>query len=315
MVVLGVVLDFVIGYLFPAFDLRSVKDHHVSLPVFGSVHEFTSGLVFPDIAKLVHPTVIATAFIIAVVASIESLLSIEAADKLDPYRRITSTNRELMAQGVGNICSGLVGGLPVTAVIVRSSTNIYAGAKTKSSAIFHGAFLTLSALFFPALLNLIPLSCLAAVLIMVGYKLVSPKVIKEMYKSGPDQFLPFIITLAAILFTDLLTGVLLGLALGLLFVLKTNHHDAISVVNDKNEYLMRLNKDVSFVNKAELKKELRRIPDGATLLIDGTRALFIDKDVYDLLNDFEEQAQHRGITVELKNVRQKSLGFLSSSTN
>ena len=314
-VLLGIGIDFLIGTLFPSYDLRNVPDHHVSLPIFASFGDFLHGFTIPDFSKLSEPKVLFTAVVIAIVASIESLLSLEAADKLDPYRRITSTNRELKAQGVGNICSGLLGGLPVTAVIVRSSTNIYAGAKTKVSAIAHGLYLLFCALLIPSILNLIPLSCLAAVLILVGYKLVSPKIFKEMYHSGPDQFLPFMLTFLAILFTDLLTGVLLGLALGLLFVLKTNHHDAISVVNDKDEYLMRLNKDVSFVNKAELKKELRQIPDGATLLIDGTRAMFIDKDVYDLLNDFQEQAQHRDIKVELKNVQRKSLGFLNPVGN
>jgi MFS superfamily sulfate permease-like transporter len=248
---------------------------------------------------------------IGVVASIESLLSLEASDKLDPYKRISSTNRELVAQGAGNIFSSLLGGLPVTAVILRSSTNVYAGGKTKTATIFHGALLLVSALFFARYLNLIPLAALAAILIMVGFKLISPKIVREMYRSGPDQFLPFAATVVAIIFTDLLTGVLMGLSIGLFFVLKTNHHDAVSVVNDGNQYLMRLNKDVSFVNKSELKRALRQVPDGSTVLIDGTRAMFIDKDAHDLFKGFQEQAHHRDINVELKNIQRKTLGFLT----
>ncbi len=312
-VILGVTMDWLITTLLPEKSLRIVPEHHVQLPVFETFGALFSSFSVPDFAGVLQPTVLVAAITIAIIASIESILSVEASDKLDPYRRISSINRELRAQGLGNILSGAIGGLPVTSVIVRSSTNIFAGNKTRLSAIFHGFLLFVAVVFFPSILNMIPLSTLAAVLIVVGFKLVSPKIIKDMYKAGTDQFLPFIITLLAILFTDLLTGVLLGLAVGLFFVLKTNHHDAISIVNDKHEFLMRLNKDVSFVNKAEVKRAFRGIPDNAVLLIDGTKAMFIDKDIYDMLNDFQEQARHRNITVELKNVHKKSLKFLSGS--
>ena len=308
-VILGIACDRLITSLWPTYSLGALPGHHVTLPIFSSTAEFFGALSFPNLGSMFHPTVLVAALTIAIIASIESLLSVEAADKLDPYRRITDTNRELRAQGLGNICSGFIGGLPVTAVIVRSSTNLYAGAKTKLSAIFHGMLLLVCALLIPQVLNLIPLACLAAVLILVGYKLVSPKIVKEMYRAGPDQYLPFFITLIAILCTDLLTGVLLGLVVGLVFVLKTNHHDAVSLTHEGKDYLMRLNKDISFVNKAELKRELRQVPDGASLFIDGSKAMFIDKDIYDMLADFAEQARHRSILVDMRNVDRKSLSI------
>lgn len=310
-VVFGILCDQLVSSAWPAYSLGALPGHHVTLPIFSSAGEFFGALSFPHLGSMVHPTVLVAALTIAIIASIESLLSVEASDKLDPYRRITDTNRELRAQGLGNICSGFIGGLPVTAVIVRSSTNLYAGAKTKLSAIFHGTLLLVCALLIPQVLNLIPLACLAAVLILVGYKLVSPKIVRETFHSGPDQFLPFMITLVAILCTDLLTGVLLGLVVGLVFVLKTNHHDAVTLTHEGKDYLMRLNKNISFVNKAELKRELRQVPDGATLLIDGSKAMFLDKDIYDMLADFAEQARHRSIVIDMRNVDRKSVGIFA----
>jgi MFS superfamily sulfate permease-like transporter len=244
---------------------------------------------------------------IAVVASIESLLSVEASDKLDPFRRISSTNRELFAQGAGNIVSGLLGGLPVTAVIVRSSANIYAGARTKTSGFLHGILILIAVLLIPGLLNKIPLACLAAILIAVGYKLAHPSLFYQMYKDGASQYVPFVLTILGIVFTDLLTGVLLGMVLGLYFVVKTNHHDALTIVHEESNYLVRLNKDLSFINKAELKDALETIPDNTTVMLDGTKSMFIDHDIYDIVKDFKAQSHHRGITVSEKNMTSKNL--------
>jgi MFS superfamily sulfate permease-like transporter len=312
-VVAGVVLDRWLSALFPTHALMLSPGHYVELPVFSSTGDLLAAVSSPTLSGLLLAPVWVAGFTIAVVASVESLLSIEASDKLDPYKRITSTNRELVAQGIGNLFSGLLGGLPVTAVILRSSANVYAGAKTKCATIFHGCLLLFCALTFARYLNQIPLAALASILIMVGYKLVSPKLIREMYRAGADQYVPFFVTVFAIIFTDLLTGVLLGLAVGLFLVLKTNHHDAVSLVNEGNEYLMRLNKDASFVNKNELKRTLRKIPDGAAVFIDGAKAMFIDKDAYDLLQDFQEQARFRNIQVTMRYVQRKNLGFLSKN--
>ena len=238
---------------------------------------------------------------IAVVASLESLLSLEAADRLDPYKRISPPNRELRAQGIGNLVSGMLGGLPVTSVVVRTSANVYAGAVTWVSSFIHGLLLFASTMLFPAILNLTPLSCLAAILIVIGYKLTKPKIYQEMYKLGWSQFIPFIVTVTAIVFTDLLKGVLVGLACGIFFVIRTNHHDAITVVNQDNYFLMRFNKDASFVNKNELRTRLRKIPEGSHLIVDGRRALMIDHDIYEVVEDFKKLAPYKNITLEFKN--------------
>jgi MFS superfamily sulfate permease-like transporter len=194
----------------------------------------------------------------------------------------------------------MLGGLPVTAVVVRTSANITAGARTKVSAIFHGILLLVSVLAFPALLNTIPLSALAAILILVGYKLCKPEVFKELYKKGISQFIPFVITILAILFTDLLIGIAIGLVVGLYFVLKTNFHHSVSIIHDKYQYLIRFNRDVSFLNKSVLRKTLEEIPEGASLIIDGGHSQFIDEDIIETLQNFIASAPTRNIDVEIK---------------
>jgi MFS superfamily sulfate permease-like transporter len=240
------------------------------------------------------------AITIAIVASLESLLSIDAVDKLDPFKRITPLNKELRAQGMGNFVSGLIGGLPVTSVIVRSSANVSAGARTKTSAISHGVLLLLTAFIIPGLLNKIPLSALAGILLMVGYKLAKPSLFTAMYKRGFDQFIPFAVTIVAILVSDLLVGIAIGMTLGLIFILKTNFHQALFSVNDKGNYLIRLTKDVSFLNKAVLRRTFREIPDNCYVIIDGSRSTFIDSDILETIDDFQKGASARNITVELK---------------
>ncbi|MES1222498.1 MAG: SulP family inorganic anion transporter, partial [Bacteroidota bacterium] len=212
-------------------------------------------------------------------------------------------------QGIGNVLSGLIGGLPVTSVIVRSSANVNAGAKTKMSTIYHGMLLLLSVAFIPVMLNLIPNAALAAILIFTGYKLAKPSLFKAFYKKGFDQFIPFLVTIVAILLTDLLIGVLIGIGVGLFFVMRSNFKTAVFVVNDENKYLFRLRKDVSFLNKAIIKQKLEKVPAESYVLIDATRADFIDRDVVETIEDFMIHAPLKNILVELKKSSYKEQGF------
>jgi MFS superfamily sulfate permease-like transporter len=249
-----------------------------------------------------HTGVWTTALTLAVVASIETLLCVEATDKLDPERRVTPTNRELYAQGLGNIVSGLIGGLPVTQVIVRSSANIQSGGHSRMSAVLHGAWLLLAVLLVPHLLNLIPLAALAGVLILVGFKLAKPALFLKMYASGPRQFFPFLITVAAIVFTDLLTGIAIGSAAALVAILLDHYHQpfkAFQVDPQRNSYCIHLVEDVTFLHKAGIREALSRIPEGAEVEINGTSTQRLDKDVLDILDDFKVAAAAKGITVRL----------------
>jgi len=284
-------------------------EHLVSIPVATSANDFFSFFTLPNWDYLFHKDVLILAVTLALVASLESLLSIEAVDDLDPYQRVTPTNRELKAQGLGNIISGLIGGLPVTSVIVRSSANVNAGAKTKMSTIYHGTLLLVSVAFIPFILNMIPKSALAAILIFTGYKLAKPSLFMAFYKKGWDQFLPFVITITAILTTDLLKGVIIGIGIGLFFVNGSNFRSALFVFNYDNKYLFRLRKDVSFLNKPIVKNKLEAVPANAFVLIDAGRADFIDKDVIEVIEDFIIAAPLKNITVELKKSMYKDQGF------
>jgi MFS superfamily sulfate permease-like transporter len=272
----------------------------VNIPVANSLNEFASFFTFPDLAHLGNYKVWTTALTIAIVASLETLLNIEAADELDPYKRVTPTNRELKAQGVGNIVSGMIGGLPLTSVIVRTSANINAGAKTKVSSILHGSLLLLAVFFVPRILNLIPLSALAGILIYTGFKLAKPSIFKSFYRKGMDQFLPFVITIVAILLTDLLIGILIGCVTGLFFLVRSNFRSAVFVVNDENNFLFRLRKDVSFLNKPIIKNKLEKVPHDAYVIIDASRADFIDRDIVEVIDDFKKHAPLKNIKVEVK---------------
>lgn len=274
--------------------------HLVQIPVAESANDFLSFFTSPDWSYIVNKDVWILALTVAMVASLESLLCIEAVDDLDPYQRVTPTNRELKAQGIGNMISGLLGGIPVTSVIVRSSANVNAGAKTKLSTILHGFFLLLSVAFIPAILNLIPKAALAAILIYTGYKLAKPAIFKSFYKKGMDQFLPFVITIGAILATDLLKGVIFGIVVGLFFVIRSNFRKSVFVVHDADKYLFRLRKDVSFLNKAIIKSKLELVPENGEVVIDAMRADFIDKDVVEVIEDFMIHAPLKNIKVELK---------------
>lgn len=294
----GVVLNILFLNSFPSLAINS--EHLVSLPVADDLPSFINQFQLPDFSAIKTGEAWKIAFTIAIVASLESLLSIDAVDKLDPYKRASPLSLELKAQGVANMISGLIGGLPVTAVIVRSSANVAAGARTKASAIAHGLLLLLTALLIPGLLNKIPLASLAAILLMVGYKLAKPSLMLSMYHKGKDQFIPFMVTIIAILLSDLLIGITIGILVGLFFVLKTNFHRALFSVNENGNYLIRLTKDVSFLNKALLRQTFKDIPDGSKVIIDGSRSAFIDQDILETINDFRESADNRDISVELK---------------
>ncbi|MET0461814.1 MAG: SulP family inorganic anion transporter [Chitinophagaceae bacterium] len=284
-------------------------EHLVIIPQASNASEFMSFFKSPDWSVIANPAVWMTGVTLALVASLESLLSIEAVDDLDPYQRVTPTNRELKAQGVGNIISGLLGGLPVTSVIVRSSANVNSGAKTKMSTILHGSLLLLCVAFIPAILNLIPKAALAAILIFTGYKLAKPSLFINFYKKGWDSFLPFVITIVAILATDLLKGVIIGIGVGLFFAFRSNFRSAVFVVNDQNKFLFRLRKDVSFLNKAIIKRKLEEVPEDSFVLIDTTRADYIDRDVIETIEDFLIAAPLKNIEVELRKSRNKEQGF------
>ncbi len=297
-VAIGISLNALFVYAAPGLAVGS--EHLVNIQVSGSAASFVSQLNLPNFSQLGNSNIYVVAVTIAIVASLETLLSIEATDKLDPFKRKTPLNRELKTQGVGNIVSGLLGGLPVTSVIVRSSANIASGARTKASTISHGILLLISVMTIPALLNLIPLASLASILLMTGYKLAKPSIFKTMFKNGLSQFLPFVITILAIIFTDLLIGIGIGLVVGLYFVLRSNFHEAISITEDNGNYLLRLNKDVSFLNKSLLRRSLDSVPNGATLIIDGGQSRFIDHDIIETIEDFMLNALNKDIDVEIK---------------
>lgn len=278
-------------------------EHLVSLPVYSSIKEFWDSIAFPDFNLISNMDVIHTAVSLAVIASLESLLSIEATDKLDPLKRTAPADQELLAQGVGNILSGLIGGLPISAIIVRSSVNINAGAYTKLASFTHGALILASAFFLSELLNLIPLSCLAAILIVTGYKLTRPSLYIDVYSRGYSQFIPFVVTVFSILALDTLRGIIVGLLVGIVFVVKNNFQTAFTLIRHENSYLLRLRKDVSFLNKAPLRKLLGSIEDDTNILIDGSRADYIDIEILEALEDFQKAATDRNIRVEFKNVR------------
>ncbi|PZV83223.1 MFS superfamily sulfate permease-like transporter [Algoriphagus aquaeductus] len=297
-VVSGIVINALYSKIKPEWEL--VDEHLVTIPDLDSFSELPSLLTFPDFGLIADPAFWIVAVTLAVIGSIETLLSIEAGDKMDPYKRITPASKELVAQGVGNTLSGLIGGLPITAVIVRTSANIASGARTKLSAIFHGILLMVLVLSIPELLNQIPLSCLAAVLFLVGYKLAKPSIFVHEYEKGINQFLPFIFTVIAILFTDLLVGIGIGMIVGLFFVIKTNFQKAILVTELNGNYLVKLQKDVSFLNKAPLMRELAQIPPGSNVILNGSKARFIDHDIQEVLNDFISSAHTKDISITIE---------------
>lgn len=287
-------------------DGQSGENHLVSIPVASSFEEFKSFFTHPDFSKLLDFKVWTTAFTIAIVASLETLLCVEATDKLDPLKRITPTNRELRAQGIGNIVSGLIGGLPVTQVIVRSSANIGAGGKTKVSAIFHGGLLLLCVYFIADLLNFIPLACLAVILLFVGYKLARVSLFVDMYKKGWDQFVPFVVTILAIVFTNLLQGIFIGMGVAIFYILRSNYRTPFYFLKEEHhegdKLTIKLSEEVSFLNKASIMIMLEGIPKNSTITIDGSNSNLIDYDVVEIIENFITHAPLKNIRVNVINI-------------
>lgn len=301
-VLLGVALNLLFQNNFPQITLTA--NHLVQLPVADSINGFFQQFTTPDFSQIFNYEIWFLAGTLAVVASLETLLCLEATDKLDPYKRISPANRELTAQGVGNMVSGLIGGLPITQVIVRSSTNIHSGGRTKLAAFIHGILILVCVMAIPDILNMIPLASLAAILIMVGYKLAKPALFKSMYRSGWSQFLPFVTTVVAIVLTDLLTGIGIGLVVGIFYVLKNNYHVSHylhkeDTAEGKPKYRMVLAEEVSFLNKANIMNTLRDIPENAELEIDFTKSLIVDHDVKELLENFKDTANRKNINLKI----------------
>jgi len=286
-------------------SLYTISDSFlVNVPVPKSINSFLDQFSFPNFNAISNPEIWVVAFTIALVASLETLLCVEATDKLDPEKNVTPTNRELLAQGTGNILSGLIGGLPITQVIVRSSANIQSGAKSKTSAIVHGLLLLVSIITIPNLLNLIPLSVLAAILLVVGYKLAKPALFLKMYQLGWKQFIPFIVTITGIVFIDLLYGIGLGLAIGVLIILIKNYQNSHIIQKENTDgnaerIKMTLAEEVTFINKGVILKELNNINENAYLEFDVTNTKYLDNDIVEILDDFAIKARERNINIKL----------------
>lgn len=294
--------------LFQGTSLALIPEHRVNIPNMGD-GGLLSLWTAPDWSAIGRADVWRTGFTLAVVASIESLLCLEATDRLDPLRRVSPPNRELVAQGLGNMMSGVLGGLPVTAVIVRSFTNVQAGGRTRLASLVHGCLIVGATLGLASLLNFIPLAALAAVLVMVGLKLTPPKLYVEVWRMGRDQFLPFITTVIAIMVTDLLTGTMLGLGFAIFFIVLGHYSSAIVVTDDGKYRMIRFVSNVSFLHKARLKAAFDTAPAGGHVILDGTRARSIDADIVDAIADFEKLAKERGIELSIQRSQSAFHGY------
>ncbi|WP_288408729.1 bifunctional SulP family inorganic anion transporter/carbonic anhydrase [Acinetobacter soli] len=304
-VLVAAVLNYVLTYLQSPWAIQT--ENLIQLPNLLNATE--SAFIFPDWSALTNPLIYTGAITLAVVASLETLLNLEAADKLDPHKRASPPNRELWAQGTGNIISGLIGGMPITSVIVRSSVNANTGARSKCSTIIHGILLLLAVLFFVPLMNMIPLSALAAILILTGFKLTHPGLFKKLYQQGWTQFIPFMITLVAILLTDLLVGILIGLASSIVFILYGNLHKGVRVYREKHLHgvitRIELPSQVTFLNRASLISALERVHKHEKLVIDATQSDSIDPDIYQVIQEYQnETAIKRQIDLKLIGFKQ-----------
>ena len=297
-VIIGVVSNALAIRYEPSFIIE--KSHLVNIPNFMDPGMAMSSMILPNFGALGSLLVWVIAIKITLIASIESLLSIEASDKIDTHKRVTPPNRELVAQGFGNTIAGLLGGIPVTAVIVRSSANVNAGGMTKWSAIFHGVWLTLAVLMFPNVLNLIPNSALAAVLIFVGYKLAKPSLIKQEWAKGNMSFVPFIITVVSILFSDLLIGILIGMAVAFFYIIKSNFHKSLTLVKIEDNFMVRFQQQVTFLNKSLLKNMLEELPSNCNAILDLTHCTFMDRDILDIIDDFQVRSAEKSIKLSFE---------------
>ena len=305
----GPLVAVIVGILFYNFTADHpfwgiTTDHLVSVPIPADAESFMAQFSLPNFSAIGRSDIWVTAFTIALVASLETLLCVEATDRLDPRKRVTPTNRELLAQGTGNIISGMIGGLPITQVIVRSSANVQSGGRTKMSAIIHGFFLLISIILIPRLLNMIPLSVLAAILFVVGYKLAKPALFAKMYRLGWKQFVPFTVTVMGIIFTDLLIGIGLGLGVGIVVILIKSYQNSHFLhiedqSNGRHKIKMTLAEEVTFFNKGAILKELDSLPESTELELDVRNTRFLDNDIVEILEDFTEKAKNRKIDIKL----------------
>jgi MFS superfamily sulfate permease-like transporter len=301
---IAVIVSVVLNQLFVAYfpHLALSGNRLVELPAAGSLGEFFSFFTFPDFSQITNPEVYTVALSIAFIASLESLLSTEAGDKLDPYKRKSSTNRELKAQGVGNIVSGMIGGLPVTAVIVRTSANVSSGGRTPLSTITHGTVMLICVMAIPLILNMIPLASLSAVLFVVGYKLTSISLFRRMWKSGKRQFVPFFVTIVAVMLTDLITGIMIGGAVSVFMILRDNYRTPFFIDKKAHHEGERvelvLSEEVTFLNKASIMLTLDHVAPNSTVVIDASRSVNIDDDVLEILEEFKATAAYKNIRIE-----------------
>ena len=309
----GPLVAVVVGIVFYAItksnDALAISSSHlVSVPVPDDASSFLGQFSFPNFSVILNPDVWIVAFTIALVASLETLLCVEATDKLDPNKNVTPTNKELFAQGTGNIISGMIGGLPITQVIVRSSANIQSGGRSKLSAIIHGFFLLISVILIPRLLNMIPLSVLAAILLIVGYKLAKPALFKKMYNLGWKQWVPFNVTVLGIIFIDLLYGIGLGLLVGIVVILIKSYQNSHFLhiedkSNGKHKIKMALAEEVTFFNKGAILRELDSLPRDTYLELDLIKTRYLDHDIIEILEDFIFKAKERNIDIKLVSKR------------
>jgi MFS superfamily sulfate permease-like transporter len=311
----AVVSGILLNILFKAFapELSIDNTHLVQIPEAEGFIGFLGLFTLPDFSAISNPIVYTTAFTIAIVASLETLLCVEATDKLDPMKRITPTNLELKAQGIGNIISGFIGGLPITQVIVRSSANIQSGGKSKMSAILHGFLLLFAAMMIPGILNMIPLATLAAILFVVGYKLAKPVLFRQMYRLGWVQFIPFMVTILGIVFTDLLVGIAMGMGVAIFYILRQNFRNPYFVPENIEQHpediiTIKLSEDVSFLNRASIMKTLNEIPPKTQVIIDASNTTSIDHDVYEIIRDFESTAEHNQISIKMIGLKRSEKG-------
>lgn len=303
-VAFGIIFQMVASRHFPDFALEA--SHLVTVPIIGSLAGLTDVLIFPDWSQTFTSAVLITAVTLAVVASLETLLCVEATDKMDPIKRVTPTNRELVAQGCGNCISGLIGGLPITQVIVRSSANIQSKAHSKLSAILHGFFLLIFVLLLPHVLNLIPLAVLASILFIVGYKLAKPAIFRDIYNSGMDHFIPFVSTILGIVFTDLLLGIAIGMFCAVFMTLRRHFLGSFELNIEDHEspdhthhITIKLAEEVSFFSRASLLQTLGNVPDGSEVIIDLSKNKHIDLDVQEVIDDFKVSTKHRNIVLNI----------------
>jgi len=300
----AVISGILMGVSFQGSEFLGLRpDQMVNIPIPKNFNGFINNFSFPDFSALANFKIYSIAMVIAVVASLETLLCVEASDKLDEHKRITPSSKELIAQGIGNVLSGLIGGLPITQVIVRSSANIQAGSKTKSSSILHGFLILISIILIPNLLNLIPLATLAAILLIVGYKLSKPSVYKSMYAQGKEQFIPFIVTIVGIIFTDLLIGLAMGLAVAVFFILYNTYKFSFRIKKYSEEgddiIHIELAQELTFFNKANMMKVLAEIPANSKVILDASHTTFMHYDILEIIKNFLINAEERNINLEI----------------